>query len=558
MSSKAYEKLHLSHKSGNIILSTVSGVATTKKELISLFDRKIPSVDIITTKSFQVSPNKGNAMPVIYSPRPWDFGNSVGLRNPGMDSAYPELKELREKGLRAILNVSVSANSVEDFITLVRKFDDVADMIELNLSCPHAAKGYGASIGTDINLVREYIRGIRKAFPGQKSLLIAKLTPNVENIGEIAKAAVSEGADGIAAINTVGPEEYFLDGKKVLHNAIGGKGGASGEWVKEEALEKIREIRDAVGDDPIILGMGGVTTASDAKAMMEAGADSVGIGSAISRVAMKDYEPYFSAVKSGKDVSPYLSNDHRMYEYRKHAVLDKTMYSEDTVILTLDGKEDCRAGEYCFLFTSDAGERPFSVAKNDPLTFIIKVRGPFTEAMKNLEKGDTVYVRGLSGKMIDNPRTKEAILIGGGTGTVVLNLLAAKLKEEGTAMDIRTALPSLESGKKGLLEDELKGYGKYQVIPDDGRPGRILESITAEDAKGDKAAYIVGPSVMMKKAAEIFFGYGMPPERIMLSLEKNTMCGIGLCGECVCGDKLTCKEGTFVSYSYILENNLEI
>ena len=361
-------RLRGNHLRGEILLSTVSGVASTKKELIELFDRKIPSVDIITSKSFQVTPNPGNREPVVCSPSPGDFGNSVGLRNPGMEKAYPELNTLRKEGLRALLNVSVSANSVEDFVTLVKKFDPVADLIELNLSCPHAAKGYGASIGSDPELVREYIAGICAAYPERKSLLVAKLTPNVDDIGMIAKIAIESGADAIAAINTVGPKEYYIDGKPILFNKLGGKGGASWEWVKERALECIRQIRNEIGEDPIILAMGGVSTAEDAKAMIEAGADSVGIGSAISRVDMADWASYFDAVKSGKDAGRYLSNDHSAMEYEKHVILDKAMYSDDTFILTLSGKGNCKAGEFCFLFFSEAGERPFSVAKNDPLT----------------------------------------------------------------------------------------------------------------------------------------------------------------------------------------------
>ncbi len=555
---RAYELLHLNHKRGEVILSTVSGVATTKSELIRLFDKKIPSVDIITTKSFQTRPNDGNNMPVITSPKLGDFGNSVGLRNPGMEKAYPELNTLRKEGLRALLNVSVSANSVEDFVILVKKFDPVADLIELNLSCPHAAKGYGASIGSDPELVREYISGICAAYPERKSLLVAKLTPNVDDIGMIAKIAIESGADAIAAINTVGPKEYYIDGKPILFNKLGGRGGASGEWVKERALECIRQIRDEIGDEPIILGMGGVSTTEDAMSMIEAGADSVGIGSAISRVDMADWPSYFDAIKSGQNAARYLSNDHSNLEYEKHVILDKTMYSEDTFILTLSGKGNCRAGEFCFLFFSEAGERPFSVAKNDPLTFIIKIRGPFTKALSQLENGETVYTRGLSGKEIENPRTERALLIGGGTGTVVLNLLAEKLRREGTVMDIRVGVPSLEKGQKGLMQDELENFGRYTVIADDGKPGRVLDSITKGDVAGDTAAYIVGPSVMMRKAAEMLSSYGLDRKRIMISLEKNTMCGIGLCGECVCGDKLTCKEGTFLPYSYIVDNNLEI
>ena len=123
-----------SHKRGEIHLATVSGVASTKKELIELFDRSIPSVDIITTKSFQVVPTPGNREPVVCSPSPGDFGNSVGLRNPGMDTALKELREIREKGMRAILCVSLAASNPDDFITLVKAFDPVADIL---YGCDH-------------------------------------------------------------------------------------------------------------------------------------------------------------------------------------------------------------------------------------------------------------------------------------------------------------------------------------------------------------------------------------------------------------------------------------
>ena len=154
-----------SHKRGEMHLATVSGVATTKKELIELFDRKIPSIDIITTKSFQVKPNPGNREPVVCSPSPGNFGNSVGLRNPGMDVIIPELREIREHGMRALLNVSLSASSPEDFITLVKASDPYADMLELNFSCPHAAAGYGASIGSDKDIASSYVKAINEAYP---------------------------------------------------------------------------------------------------------------------------------------------------------------------------------------------------------------------------------------------------------------------------------------------------------------------------------------------------------------------------------------------------------
>lgn len=545
------------HKKGNIILSTVSGVGTTKDELIRLFDRSIPSVDIITTKSFQVTPNPGNREPIVCSPSSGNFGNSVGLRNPGMDVILPEIKALREDGLRAILNISLSASNPEDFITLVKAFDPYADMLELNFSCPHAAAGFGASIGSDAEIASSYVEAICKAYPERKALLIIKLTPNVPDIGAIAKAVIDKGADGIAAINTVGPKLYIEphSGKPILNNKLGGKGGASGEWVREEALSCISAIRKAIGDEPIILGMGGVTRPEDARAMIEAGADSVGIGSALSRVNPQKWEDYFNAMKRGGDVSSLLTDDLPL-QYTPHTVISKEMH-KDVMILTITGSMDCNAGEFVFLWIPGKGEKPFSVAVNDPLTFLIKKRGAFTEALFELEPGDEVYTRGLSGKPMVYRKSAKALLIGGGTGSAVLPLIGDMLRKDGTEMDIRVGVVERENGKEPL-EDVLSSYGKVMFVADDGKPGRVLDTITAEDVAGDTACYIVGPGKMMQKAAEILSSLGVADDSIYLSMEKNTMCGIGMCGECVCGGHLPCKEGTFFTWKTLKENKAEL
>lgn len=89
--------------------------------------------------------------------------------------------------LSSILNVSVSGNSVEEFVVLVKHFENIADIIELNLSCPHAADGYGMAIGRDPEVVYMYLKEIRKV---TDALIFPKLTPNVDSISEIARAAV--------------------------------------------------------------------------------------------------------------------------------------------------------------------------------------------------------------------------------------------------------------------------------------------------------------------------------------------------------------------------------
>ena len=545
------------HKKGRIILSTVSGVGSTKDELIKLFDEKIPSVDIITTKSFQTVPNPGNREPIVCSPSPGDFGNSVGLRNPGMEKALPGIKALREAGLRAILNVSLSASNPEDFITLVKAFDPYADMLELNFSCPHAAAGFGASIGSDKDIAASYVEAIVKAYPERKALLIVKLTPNVPDIAEIAKAVIEKGADGIAAINTVGPKLYIEphSGAPILNNKLGGKGGASGEWVRDEALLCVRKIREAIGDYPIILGMGGVTRPADAKAMIEAGADSVGIGSALARVNPQRWEEYFHSMKSGDDVSSLLADDLPLH-YTPHEIISMEMH-KDVMVMTLSGKMDAKAGEFVFLWIPGKGEKPFSVAVNDPLTFLIKKRGEFTSALFELKSGDTVYTRGLSGSPMVYKKTEKALLIGGGTGAAVLPLIGDMLRKDGTLMDIRVGVVENDNGKEPL-EDVLSSYGKTMFIADDGKPGRVLDTIKPEDVAGDTSCYIVGPGKMMHKAAELLESLGVSDDSIYLSMEKNTMCGIGMCGECVCGGHLPCKEGTFFTWKTLKENKAEL
>ena len=541
------------HESGRIVTATVSGVLTTKEEMIRLFDEHVPSVDIITTKSFQVVPTPGNREPVICSPSPGDFGNSVGLRNPGMEEALSELKRLRGRGLRALLNVSLAADSPENFITLVKAFDPLADLLELNFSCPHAAAGFGASIGSDKATAAEYVRRIQKAYPERKSPLIIKLTPNADDIAGIAKAVIESGADGIAAINTVGPKLYIEphSGAPILNNKLGGKGGASGEWVKDDAIRCIKAIRNAIGDDPIILGMGGVSSYDDARRMIEAGADSVGVGSALSRVMPSDYENFFHALKTGGDTSPYLSSGNAM-EYTPHKVLTKEMHGDDVMVITVSGEVGCNPGEFVFIWVPRMGEKPFSVAVNKPLTFLIKKRGIFTSAFFGIEPGDTIYTRGLYGRPMVYEKTERALLLGGGTGAAVLPLIAEKLSADGTRMDIRVGVVRKEG--KDPLEDVLSSYGSYMSVPDDGKPGRVLDSIVPSDLAGDTALYVVGPGKMMEKAAEKAEAMGFPADRIYLSMEKNTMCGIGMCGECVCGGHLPCKEGTFFTWKTLKEN----
>ena len=560
-------KRHLD-KNAPVLLSTVSGVASTKSSLIEFFDKKIPSIGIITTKSFQVNPNPGNREPVICETTQGNFGNSVGLRNPGMDKALTELKELRSKfTFRSLLNVSLSANSIEDFITLVQAFDEVADLVELNFSCPHASVGYGSSIGCDLFLASEYVREIKKATKECKAPLFIKLTPNVNDIGSIAKAVVDAGADGLVAINTVGPLSHMdpVSQSPILQNKLEGKGGGSGRWVHEEALRCVSSIRASVGDDIPLIGMGGVTTGEEAAAMIRNGADAVGIGSAFGTVDQRSWGSYLASVQreaeailqgTGKVPQPSSSSfiiSERQMAYKQHTVEKITFYSKDTVILVLDGTLPCKAGEFAFLWLPSLGEKPFSVAHNTPLTFVVKNRGPFSASLCALSVGDTLYVRGLYGAPLENEITSKALLLAGGTGVAVLPSLAEQLKQQNTEMTILVGTSESVEGT-ALLEDELSPYGSFVCVADDGLPGRVLGLLDTLEFSVDQACYLVGPEIFMAIAAKKLLAKGIAEKHLYLSMERMTLCGIGMCGECACGDRLTCRWGTFMRYDYLREH----
>ncbi len=570
------KKFPFSHRSGTAALATVSGVASTKPSLIRYFEKEIEAVSFITTKSFQVSPNNGNREPVICEDKPGVWGNSVGLRNPGMDKALEEIKALRKEGIKKWLNISLSADNEKDFITLVKAFSPYADSVELNFSCPHAKKGFGASIGSDIAVASSYVKAINDATSGRECLLFIKLTPNCDNIAQIAKSVIASGGDGIVAINTVGPVEHIEKntGKPILNNPIGGKGGKSGDDIFPTALRDIKAIREAVGENVPIIGMGGVSDGERAFRLIEAGADVVGIGSALGRVNQKKWDEYLMRIKCeaerllmGEDANissrTLLRKDTAM-DYTPHRVETVSYPVPDTMLITLSGTVDnFKAGEFVFIWHPDYGEKPFSLAKSSPLTFIIKKRGIFTSALyENIKPGDELYIRGPYGAPVEIPDSRKALVILGGTGEAVAVPLTEKLEEKGITPSFLVG--TSVSGSRGLMEEDLGKKGDYLCIADDGKPGRVLDYIPSAVEKleeddtilSDIAFYLVGPEIFMKKAGEVLCTLGVKEERILLSMEKNSMCGVGLCGECVCGSRLSCQWGTFFTLEFLTKEGV--
>ncbi len=121
-----------------------------------------------------------------------------------------------------------------------------------------------------------------------------------------------------------------------------------------------------------------------------------------------------------------------------------------------------------------------------------------------------------------------------------------------------------EEGNKGIMEEVLKKKGSYMCISDNGKPGRVLDYIDStlssmldgNTKKEDISFYLIGPEIFMKNASGILKDKAIDPSYIFLSMEKNSMCGVGLCGECAVGERLMCQWGTFFTLSFLEEENV--
>ncbi len=541
--------------------ATVSGVLTTRADMIREVDRRVPQIGVITTKSYEVEANPGNPEPVLVEDGIGSFGNAVGLRNPGMKKGLEDLKKLKSSySMRSLLNVSLSGKSPEEFVRLAEAFSEAADILELNFSCPHAAAGYGMSIGSDPETVARYVAAVRAVTDRP---IFPKLTPNVEDIGAIAEAAIAAGADGIVAINTVGPDRFVEphSGQDVLMNARGNRGGRSGRGIKNIAEEKIRQIRAVLGPEIPIIGMGGVENGEDAEALRRAGADSIGLGSLWARIHPSQWPAFFDALETdmrqgSKLATDFLLEERRM-EYRPHRITASYERPGGVRVIELTGEVEYEASQFVFLWLPGIGEKPFSVAGNHPLTFIIKDRGRVSAAVCALEAGETVYLRGVYGHAPPECDSESALVIAGGTGVAVAPRLVEELTAKNKAVSVYVGISRRGSE---TLEKEISRYAHCTVVPDDGEPARVLKHLVEEESGtfARRSIYVVGPANFMNRALRCFMEFGGRPERAFASVETPTRCGIGICGECSCGGHLTCRQGTFVSAAFLEENGIDI
>lgn len=226
----------------------------------------------ISCKGTTLEPRNGNPAPRI-AETPSGMLNSVGLQNPGIDmfiSGY--LPQLKKEGNVIIANIAGA--TLDDYKQTAERLDSTdIDMIELNISCPNVKEG-GASWGVTCEGAAAVTKTVRSV---TKKPLMVKLTPNVTNIVDIAKAAEAEGADCLSLINTLlGMRIDIRTRRPILKNNVG---GLSGSAVFPVALRMVWQVANAVNID--VVGMGGIATSDDAIEMMMAGAKAIQMGTAI-------------------------------------------------------------------------------------------------------------------------------------------------------------------------------------------------------------------------------------------------------------------------------------
>jgi len=519
-----------------------SGIVTCAPSIIQYFLDHVPEVGIITTKSIGMAPRTGNREPVLSQYAPGCFVNAVGLTNPGAERSAEALSQLRVPDDRFLLT-SIFGGSLEEFVEVARILAPYSHGLELNLSCPHA-KGYGMAMGQDPELVRAITRAVKSVV---NIPVIPKLTPNTPDIAAIARAAVEGGADGICAINTVGPGYTSSHGKPVLSN---GAGGMSGKGVLPIALKCVREIAAAC-DKPII-GCGGISSAEDVRAFRDAGATVFGVGSSLVGMTSAEIGDYFRALSSDLAFETDNAESQVRYDidmrFRPVTLVENIRVCEDIALLKFDRRINVQAGEFVFLWIPGLGEKPFSALTDDPFTLAVIDVGQFTHALMSLVPGTEAYVRGPHGIPATPPPDARIVCVAGGTGLAAVYQIA---RDFGNA----EILAGARSADRLYFLDECRAVADVHVATDDGSAGfagRVTELLrerleaASPEERSSMVFYNCGPQRMVEAAATVQREF-CSPAQIFNSVDYLTKCGVGICGACAAPDgRRLCVDGPFL------------
>lgn len=269
-----------------------SGTFGYGKEYEEFFD--LSKLGGISVKGTTEKLRTGNLPPRI-AETPSGMLNSVGLQNPGVDHFIAhELPYLMKKDTVIIANMAGS--TADGYREVAEKLDQTdVPIIEVNISCPNVKAG-GAAFGVSCEGAAQITKIVRAA---TKKPIMIKLSPNVTNIAEIAKAVEAEGADAVSLINTLlGMRIDIRTKRPILHNNVG---GLSGPAVFPVAVRMVWQVANAVKIP--VCGMGGISTWEDAVEMMMAGASTVQVGAAL-------FSDPLAAVKIIDGLEKYVEDNH--------------------------------------------------------------------------------------------------------------------------------------------------------------------------------------------------------------------------------------------------------
>jgi len=519
-----------------------SGIVTCSANIIQRFFSLVPEVGVLTTKSIGPDPRLGYREPILTQYEPGCFANAVGLTNPGADQAAKLLADLIIPEDRFLL-ISIFGASVSEYVEVAKKLAPYGDGLELNLSCPHA-KGLGMAMGQDPALVQEIVSAVKSAVDIP---VVPKLTPNVPNIGEIAKAAADGGADAICAINTMGPEQHEAHGHPILSNQ---KGGLSGKGILPTALQCVRDIRNSV--DCAIIACGGISSAADVRKFQGVGASVIGVGSALIGMTTDQIAEYFTALSD--DLENATDNCEELVRYdidmnfKPVTLVENIKITEDICILTFDCKIQIQPGQFIFLWIPGLGEKPFSALVDDPFRLAIINLGDFTEKLLHLTPGTEAYIRGPHGIPITPPAESKIIAVAGGTGLAAVYQLARDFGNTDIFFGAR-------SEDRLYFVEESERVSNLHIATDDGSRGasgvitELLDKHLSEMSDHDLNSlvfYNCGPAPMVRAAEAVQKKYSSP-DRIFNAIDYLTKCGVGICGACDSPDgRRLCVDGPFL------------
>lgn len=253
---------------------TASGCAAAGRELAPFLD--LTAIGAVVTKSIMLRPRSGRPTPRM-AETPSGMLNSIGLQGPGIEQfVAKDLHWLRERGIRTV--VSIAGGSVAEYQQLAARLRHEPGIaaIEVNISCPNV-ESRGQVFACDPFSAASVLQTVRRHSDPETPVL-AKLSPDVTDIVEIAGSVLEAGADGLSLINTL--LGMVIDPNTMRPMLGGATGGLSGPAIRPVAVRAVWQVHAAFPDVPI-LGMGGIRTGRDAFEFLLAGASAVSVGTAV-------------------------------------------------------------------------------------------------------------------------------------------------------------------------------------------------------------------------------------------------------------------------------------